>query len=101
MTINGNAIDPQKAQLEQLVSDNYMRFAQQLAAINLLMSTLPLEALLGANQRQQRASILTAPAGVTAEQLAQHATALRNDEKIIAAALNLQRMVAATNPAGE
>lgn len=95
--------DPQaqrEAALEAFAYTNYSQLGQQLAAINTLLANLPLAAMLAANKRHQHTSILTLPAQVTAEQAQAIAAGLRADEKVIGAALNLQRVVAAIAAGG-
>lgn len=80
--------------LAEFAYNNYQQLALRLGAVNTLLASIPLQALLEACRRHQSTSILTRPANVTAEQAAAVAAALRNDEKIITAALELQRVAA-------
>jgi hypothetical protein len=80
--------------LAEFAYANYQQLALRLGAVNTLLSSIPLQALLDACRRHQSTSILTRPANVSAEQAAAIAAALRNDEKIITAALELQRVAA-------
>lgn len=77
--------------IEDQVFAAYEQFSTQLGALLTLLAGMPIEPLLAACKRKQRSSILTLPASVTAEQMQMRALGLRNDEKIITAALNLQR----------
>lgn len=90
----------QQAAMEAFAYANYAQLGQQLAAINTLLAPLPLAAMLAANKRHQSASVLTLPAQVTPEQAQALAAGLRADEKVITAALNLQRIVAAIATGG-
>ena len=87
-------------QLEAVAYTNYAQIGQQLAAINTLLAAIPLDALLTACKRHQTTSLLTLPAGVSAEQAQAVAAALRADEKVITAALNLQRVARAVAQGG-
>jgi hypothetical protein len=89
-----------EAALAEFAYANYPQIAQQLGAINILLNLIPLEALLAACKRHQSTSVLTLPANVPAEQAHAIATALRGDEKVITAALNLARVVAAVAGGG-
>ena len=86
--------------LAEFAYANYPQIARQLGAINVLLSAIPLEALLLACKRHQRTSVLTLPANAPPEQAHAIATALRGDEKVITAALNLARVVAAVAGGG-
>lgn len=94
-SINGHD-HSQPPNLEDAVYANYAQFGAQLGAVLTLLAGMPVEALLAACKRHQRTSILTLPANVTAEQAQFRALSLRNDEKIMTAALNLQRVYVAT-----
>lgn len=74
---------------------NYPAYGQQLAAINVLLGNLPLAAMLAACKRHQTTSVLTLPPGATSEQAQAVAAGLRVDERVIGAALNLQRVLQA------
>lgn len=87
-------------QLEEVVYVNYHRFARQLGALNVLLAEFPLAALLAACKRHQTTTVLTLPAGATPDQARAVALSLRNDERIITAAINLQRVVRAIENGG-
>lgn len=91
---------PEQQQLEEFVYANYQQVAGQLAAVNTLMAGMPLAALLAANKRHQSTGVLMLPAGVTVEQAQARAVALRGDQRVIEAALHLQRTVAAVVSGG-
>jgi hypothetical protein len=87
------AQDQAKAALEAMAYANYPALGQQLGAVLTLLRALPVEAMLTACKRLQATSVLTLPVQVTAEQAAQHAAALRNDETILRATLTLVRTI--------
>ena len=97
---HGNAGPTPEQQLEAMAYAGYRALAQQLGAINVLLSAMPLSALLTACRRHQTTSVLTAPAGVPPEQVQALVASLRGDEKVITAALNLQRVVHAVANGG-
>lgn len=91
--LNGHGpADAQAASIADAVYANYGHFAQRLAAIGLLLGDLPLEHMLAAVRRHQRTSVLTLPAGTDPQQAIAQQAALRMDEKLITAAVNLQRV---------
>lgn len=93
-------VDLQKA-AEEMCYANYRQIGAQLGAVNTLLGPMPLQALLAACKRHQATMALTAPAGVTGEQIAAAHKGLLSDERVITAALNLQRVVAAVNSGQE
>jgi len=94
--LNGHAATAtQPDPVAEAVYANYGHFAQRLAALGLLLADLPLEQMLSAVKRHQRTSVLTLPAGTDPQQAMAQQAALRRDQKMIEAALNLQRVRAA------
>ena len=86
--------------LEAFAFANYQVIARPLGAINVLLATIPLEALLVACKRHQNTSVLTLPAGVPVEKPQAAARGVRGDGKVTPAASNRPRVVAAVSAGG-
>jgi len=85
---------------QQMANAAFLQYPQlcgQLGALMTLLGALPLPLMLEANERHQRASVLTLPANVTAEQAAAVAQGLRNDARVIKAAMQLREVCVAVN----
>lgn len=97
-TVNGTRPQPPAqdaaAALAEMVFANYNAFARKLDAINLFLAELPLEAMLQACRRHQTTSVLLLPAQVGADEARAAAEHMRHVEKVIQAALALQRLAA-------
>lgn len=89
--------DQAAAQIAEFVYQNYPNIAAQLGAISTLLLTLPLEPMLAACRRKQTVSILTLPGQTGPADAANLARQLRNDERIITAALDLQNTLKAVH----
>jgi hypothetical protein len=96
----GNGADPAREQMVAHVIENYEAYAKQLAAVNVLMQSLPLDLLAEANARIRPRSILLLPAG--ADQAAAQAVSerLRVDGLVIAAAISYVKAGAAAAAGG-
>ena len=89
--------DQQAAQVAEFVFANYANLSVQLGAISTLLMPIPLDPMLAACKRKQSISVLTLPGQVSAADAATYARQLRNDERIIEAALNLQNTLRAVH----
>jgi hypothetical protein len=89
--------DQQAAQVAEFVMANYGPISVQLGAISTLLMNIPLAPLLEACKRRQTVSILTLPGQASGADAAALAAQLRNDERIIEAALNLQNTLRAVH----
>jgi len=85
-----NAEELAARQMADAAFNGYPQLAAQLGAIVTLLAALPLPLMLEACQRHQRASVLTLPANVTPQQAAELAAGLRNDERMIRAAIGVR-----------
>lgn len=90
-----NGSKPEQTPEDEAAFRNYATLGQQLGAVITLLISLPLPAMLNACRRHQSTSVLMLPPGTPPEQASALSAALRNDEKLLHAALNVCAVVKA------
>lgn len=85
---NGPGIEPVVARAIQ----NYSGLSRHLGAVLIILSTMPLEAMLAANKEMRPRVLLTLPPGTTPQQAGLVTAKLDADERLIRQALKLAEL---------
>lgn len=96
-TPSPNGHQPAADPMADAVYANYQQLGRQLQACLILLGALPLAHMVTANRRLQSTSVLTLPAGTTADQAAAVRASLQADERVLTAAVKLQQTMAAVS----